>query len=355
MNNEVIDILKDTYNKNAFKTLLVSYINKSLDSIIVDYCISTVCQLNCKHCYWGEQNINNNKNLTYYEWTTIIKILITKGIKHHHFPGREPSASIDTIRLLKRINKEDSKNYIGFITNGMGDENFYSSVKNIVNYIEFSIEGNHSHNDYIRGKDNFARVLNLIRIQSINFVQQKVNISTTITKSGMNNYLLLLSTFNTIGVNKFFITHLLNSGNATQYLSNEHLDAFDWICFIDKIRDYLNKNNLGISIKIHIPHNQLATIWNTNSWTSTILKDFLYNKVKPYRYINNNCIELIAPFIEIKFLNQICIDFYGDVYSCSNSASTHKDKIGNILTDGIDNIIKTRNKFITNQFNKYLL
>jgi len=144
-----------------------------------DWEITTKCNLNCLHCIINKQR----KELNTVQCKKIIDILNKLGCKTINFTGGEPLLRKDFFEILTYSNSNKLKNRI--FTNGtLINKQNIKSLKNLIEYIGFSLDGLRTSNDKIRGENSFKKTINSIKLakrNSINF-----GIYATLNKLNLN-------------------------------------------------------------------------------------------------------------------------------------------------------------------------
>ncbi len=121
------------------------------------------CNLACTHCYMysGKPKINE---LTKEEWFEIIKNAVNNGIRSITFTGGEVLQYKYWFEVIKYA-KENNIN-ITLLTNGiLWDKSKIEKSKQYIDEVQISLDGtNENQNSLIRGKGNFTKALNNIKL-----------------------------------------------------------------------------------------------------------------------------------------------------------------------------------------------
>lgn len=119
---------------------------------IVNYDITSQCNLNCEHCYW-RKTLNSKEELSDEEWEKIFLGHKKRGTTAVYLTGGEPALRLNVIIIANRIFNE-----IGIVSNG--------TIK-IPEYIQrrifISIDGPKEIHNRIRRVDVFDKILNNIQ------------------------------------------------------------------------------------------------------------------------------------------------------------------------------------------------
>ena len=119
---------------------------------VVNYDITSQCNLNCEHCYW-RKTPNPKEELSDEEWEKLFQTHKKRGATAAYLTGGEPALRMNVIVIANRIFNE-----IGIISNG--------TIK-IPEYIQrrifISIDGPKEIHNKIRGADVFDKILDNIK------------------------------------------------------------------------------------------------------------------------------------------------------------------------------------------------
>lgn len=343
--NEFIDLSELLKNDNIFKS----------NKIVVDLFFSNKCNLNCKHCYFGN-TININSPLNFDEWTKTVDSLYEGGIRHFHISGKESALephSRDLVYYIK--NKADT--YCGVVTNGTGPNTYYENlVISNIDYIEFSIDGlEHQHN-YIRGKDIFSATVktisDIVRISSTN----TINITSTLNNKNWTEYISIISFFTEIGIKRFFAAPFLEKGNGS-LIHDLLLSSQQFSQLIEDTFSFLKSTKeTGVVIKYCIPHHLIVPMSNENPVIKEIIRKYLLGENDLIFRINGNIIQLSFSFIELDYLNMLIITNDGYVLPCADDISCPNYSnfaLGNIRRDSIKEIFEKRQNLIKQEIAKH--
>ncbi|MDD5418016.1 MAG: radical SAM protein [Candidatus Nanoarchaeia archaeon] len=118
---------------------------------VVNYDITSKCNLKCEHCYWWKTRAT--KELTDKEWEKVFKEHVEKGAVMGYLTGGEPTLRINVIRTAYNI-----FNSIGIVSNGTR-----KIPEEIQCRIFVSIDGPKEIHNKIRGVDVFDKVIENIK------------------------------------------------------------------------------------------------------------------------------------------------------------------------------------------------
>lgn len=118
---------------------------------VVNYDITSNCNLKCEHCYWWKTR--TQKELSDEEWEHIFKVHVKKGAVMAYLTGGEPTLRMSVIRKAYEIFPS-----IGLVSNGT-----IKVPEDIQCRIYVSIDGPAKLHNKIRGADVFDKVLKNIK------------------------------------------------------------------------------------------------------------------------------------------------------------------------------------------------
>ena len=153
---------------------------------ILQWHLSEVCNLKCKHCYQENHvpvalKYNELLNILN-QYRELLKKLKVKG--HINLTGGEPLCSPFFFKLLEEFKKDKDLYSFSILTNGtlITDEIAKKIASYNPEYVQVSLEGGKKTNDYIRGKGVYKKVGSALKFlkkynvfTSISFTSNKLN------------------------------------------------------------------------------------------------------------------------------------------------------------------------------------
>lgn len=307
----------DNLNENEVKKIHQEGFNFPLR---IQWRITKNCNLNCKHCYLNQKNLKQDE-LSKKDIVKIARKIVKNGVFEVLITGGEPTVKDGIKEVLNILCKNCS---VTLFTNAQDKRNllklipiFKKNKKRLK--IIVSLDGNKKIHDNIRGKGNFNKTINNIKLLSKNNLD--ITINTVLTKQfipylddyikkikNLNVEAIQFSKFYPLGEGENFIRSMLTSL---------------------EFKDILKKL-LKISKKIKKP----AIVFDYNFC-------FLLGEKK----------SLITHRKCSGGFSKLVIESNGDAYPCQ-LLTLKKFKMGNILKDSIQKIwnSKNREKFIKDFF-----
>lgn len=339
--------------ESFFKNVPNYYLNTT-SNIVIDCFISNLCNLSCKHCYFGDTQILGYP-LSTNQWISIIDSLIKKGVKHFHFSGKEPLCNNEFLLLLEYISCKKEKNglYYGFISNGTTDNVIYSQLlETPIDYIEFSIEGLESYHDYIREKGGFNKIINLIKT-----IDNKIKINTVTTLSDQNkdDFIPLTKLLIKHGVKKIFASPLIMVGNAKKN-SSKTISETDYLRIIQKTIDFVSEiKDENVNIKFCITDEYVLYSIQNNTFLKKYIIEHYTTGIPIVWKFNNAFVELNIQFINIPYSTQLIIT--NDGYVLPTADSIHHNNydmhsLCNIKKCNIEALLTLRGEYIKKYISK---
>jgi len=203
------------------------------DSFHIQWHITNLCNLHCKHCYqedfskdndldWsGLKKISDNILTTIQEWDKKACI---------HLTGGEPLLKPELFLLLDELNQKPVVEELGIITNGLLFDrevvrrlSAFSKLKKI----KISLDGADAEtNDSIRQEGTFDKV-----IQNITLIRKEhafeIILMFTVMKRNFRNLSSFFKLSRELGVNGFIIERFIPWGRGRERME-EVLDRGDW-------------------------------------------------------------------------------------------------------------------------------
>ncbi|MDP8266236.1 MAG: thio(seleno)oxazole modification radical SAM maturase SbtM [Candidatus Aceula meridiana] len=174
-------IFKNT--KNIDQKFIIS------DTFTLQWHITNVCDLHCKHCYDRTRRSPFTLEQGYKVLDGLERFTRTNRVRGHVcFSGGNPFLSPHFFKLYKRAEQK------GFSTSILGNPVSREDLKKVIEiqkpgYYQVSLEGLPEHNDYIRGKNNFSAVIKFLKILRELKISSAVML--TLTKENMSQILPL--------------------------------------------------------------------------------------------------------------------------------------------------------------------
>ena len=336
-------VLKTVLSSKKLKTPNRLFFEKILDQVDEDFLCSTpwtvswkivsACNLRCKHCYFddsSEKLYNSQNDLNKEEIIKLTNDLVTNlGIVNYSITGGEPLMRKDIFEVINII--KASHGIVSLQTNGtLITKNIAKKLGEILNpntdYIQISLDGLEKTHDSIRGKGNFIKAINNIKLMidlGIN-----VNVNCTPVSKNKNELIDLYKLCTKIGVNKFSLSRFIPYNDNQKGLKVEFsklIEIFAKIIELSKIsKTYLELHYRFFDFVSNETLRQYADEYLINNQDTSV------NLCK-----NINC----------HIHNTLFIDADGKFYLCF--ASKHNDTgMGDFRENSVNEIWKNRTKNI---------
>ncbi len=301
-------------------------IKKSLNGMIVIWNLTNTCNLSCIHCYSSSKlansiNIFNRDNIP-----SVVDKLIKLNTKFVILSGGEPLLFED-IYYVSGLLKEKGIN-VSLSTNGLLiDEDILGLLKENFDYVGISIDGTQKTHDRLRAKEGaYKKSLKSIELLLSNGI--KTGLRFTLTNRNYQDLKNIFEIAKSIGVPKLYISHLVDSGRASDSLfldkkTHRSLSEFIILKAFEEDMDIVSGNNEQDAILLYKEFKNrykeyadylLQTLenWGGNGSGSRIINiDYLGN-VKPDPFFNHtfgnilreDVIESIKKDEVFRFLNK---------------------------------------------------
>lgn len=317
MNNDL-----DAYLRDKLYVNLEEMVNNiSFEHVVVDLFVSDRCNLRCRHCYFSILS-KKEESLSYEEWIATIDLFYKLGVRHFHLSGKESSLCEDTTKILRYIRQRYPDSYTGIVTNGTGTIEYYQTLlNNIVDYVEFSVDGLEDIHNYMRRKDVYQIVYS--NVKNLLEYSHKLNLTTCVNQWNVNQYLQLIEIYYELGIRRFFVTPVINVGNGEQ-LTEFSLTSSELVDFIDTMFDFItNKQNehKGIVVKLCLTEETTRQLWKDSSKIREHVKNFVEKGSDLIFRLNGNILQLAYSIVGIEYFNNLSITNDGYVLPCSDDVS----------------------------------
>lgn len=247
-NEEILHHKKDVKSFSCYRkylqTLPPNYVFSFPNTVI--FKLTETCNLRCKHCFYAAQPeyYNKTSELSTKEIIEVINFLTDEiNILSITLTGGEVFVRKDFFSILKHIK---SKNLIVTIqTNGtLIDENKAYQLSKILNLktdtIQISLDGMDSKShDAIRGKNNFNKTINAIKLLRHKHI--RVQINTTLTTVNTPNIKNIFSLCEDLKISSFSVAkyEVCDKKQAYLKLSIEELFKYSYI-LLTKAKEFKN-------------------------------------------------------------------------------------------------------------------
>jgi radical SAM protein with 4Fe4S-binding SPASM domain len=200
---------------NLIKSTLQNKEARSLNGSIMIWNFTNRCNLFCHHCY-SKADPNNKDSLSYEQIENTIPSMVKAGVKFVIFSGGEPLIRKDIFKIANLMKKHKIITYLS--TNGTYiNEKNVKQIIDTFNYIGISIDGIKTIHDKFRGQvGSYDKA-----IDSIKLIQQQggnAGIRFTLTKETQDSFYDMFELVENLGVDKFYISHLVYSGRGLDNL-----------------------------------------------------------------------------------------------------------------------------------------
>lgn len=157
----------------------------SANRLLLQFHITGRCNLNCKHCYRMEGNI---EPLNFEDVVSVVEQFkelrkvynFSKGIKrkgHINITGGEPFFRSDIKEILKYLGENSDSFTYGILSNGSFiDDEIISVLKETnVSFIQLSIDGNKEMHDELRAAGDYERVFKVAKYLEKNKIRTYIS------------------------------------------------------------------------------------------------------------------------------------------------------------------------------------
>lgn len=299
----------------------------------VSWKVSSACNLRCQHCYFDDKSeklYNSQNDLNKEEIIKLTNDLVTNlGIVNYSITGGEPLLRKDIFEVIKTI--KASHGIVSLQTNGtLITKTASKKLRRLLNpntdYIQISLDGIEKTHDDIRGKGNFEKALNGIKLMIDAGIN--VNVNCTPTSKNISELVDLYTFCNEIGVNKLSLSRFIPYNNPQKELEP---NIYDLIEIFAKILE-LSKSSKTY-LEFHYRFFDFVSDEILRQYADAYLKKHKSNNIDLCKSVN--CHKH----------NTLFIDADGKFYLCF--ASKHNDKgLGDFRKNTASEIWKNRTKNI---------
>ncbi|MGD2249134.1 MAG: radical SAM protein [Candidatus Methanofastidiosia archaeon] len=208
--------------------------------------VTNACNLHCSHCYASASSEENEKLLNLQEIFSIIDTLDSMDVIAVTLTGGEPFLRKDILKIASYASQKGMRVYL--TTNGteINEATIKELKDNGIGRITVSIEGITEHtNDMVRGKGNFRRTIEGLKLLLQH--EMDVEVEITLTRHNIEEISPLIQFCKDKGVSGVQINRLVNIGKGSSLQRYTREDCRKIGCLISEISkkygDYINPNS----------------------------------------------------------------------------------------------------------------
>jgi MoaA/NifB/PqqE/SkfB family radical SAM enzyme len=208
---------------------------------IIDWEITSRCNLNCKFCFGPDPRIYKSKELDTPTIERVAKMLASKGVKRIVITGGEPLLRNDIVPIIKSFNSLGLKIHLS--TNGYYIKDIIGQIASFLDWIAIPFDGSNPITSQEMRCDENHHQLTLENIKLINQYGLNIKIGTIVTRC---NYDDLMNIALLLDMQKFNIWKLYqfsprDKGRAYKREISLDSDEFEQYC-MDVIEAYPHLN-----------------------------------------------------------------------------------------------------------------
>lgn len=129
--------------------------------LIVNWAITGNCNLRCRHCYGNYGSVQKNE-ISFENIITILDQLKKAGTNRITLEGGEPLVRKDIDQILRAIKARKIEQSL--CTNGVFLSKHIEVVKECVDLVVLSLDGNESYHNWLRGEGNYEKVIDAAKL-----------------------------------------------------------------------------------------------------------------------------------------------------------------------------------------------
>ncbi len=207
--------------------------------------ITDFCNLRCKHCY--QERFDEEKELSFEKMKFIIDKIsdsLTDRKISVNITGGEPFLRKDILEIISYINQKENSKEINIITNGtILTEDLVKDLNKIkkFKYLKVSIESyDQEKNDFIRGKGNFKKVIENIKLFR-GLSNKKIIIMITLTSFNYKDLISFFEFSKTLNVHGVILERFVPIGRGRK-IFDLYLKKDEWKETLREIIYFLDMN-----------------------------------------------------------------------------------------------------------------
>lgn len=309
--------------------------------LLLQFHITGNCNLNCKHCYRTEGNI---ERLSFEDIKNVIKQFKNllkrynknNNIKqrgHINLTGGEPFFRKDIKEIIKLLGENQKYFSFAFLSNGsfITSEIIALLKENNVAFIQLSIDGNKKTHDYLRTQNDYIRVFKTAKLLEKNNI--KVHISFTANKNNFKQFPTVARECYKHNLTKLWTDRLVPIGNGkeieelsiTKELLPQYIKVLKKVSS-NPLHKLLHRHTeISTNRALQFINNSKAKIYSCSAGTSLITVDE-FGQVMPCRRMPIICGDVFSSTLEeIYYTNKIFQELQLKLIpnECSNCKYSH--------------------------------
>ena len=304
----------------------------------VSWKVVSACNLRCEHCYFDDESgklYNSQNDLGNDEIIKLTNDLVTNlGIVNYSITGGEPLLREDIFEVIEII--KASRGIVSLQTNGTLITKAVAQKLSLLlnpntDFIQISLDGLEETHDSIRGKGNFKKAINGIKLMINSGIN--VNVNCTPMSKNKNELIDLYKFCIEIGVNKFSLSRFIPYNKNQKDLE---LNTYDLLEILAKILE-LSKSS-STYLELHYRFFDFVS--------NETLRQYADAYLKKHKAVNVDLCENVNCHKH----NTLFIDAEGKFYLCF--ASKHNDPgLGDFRKNAVNEIWenRTQNVFFKNR------
>lgn len=231
----------------------VAEINRHMDKLVLQWHVTSVCNLRCKHCY-QENTLQTSMDLkqTNYIAESYVALLQKLGVKGHiNITGGEPLLHPEFVKILEMFNSRKSFFTFGILTNGLliDKDMLINLNKYQPEFVQVSLDGNKEIHDSMRGPGTFERTCKSIKLLSRAGI--KVLVSFTATKDNFRSFPEVHAAARKSGAFKIWTDRVVPFGNGKTFI-DKMIDKEDIIEYLDILKECKMKKSGLFKSKLNV-------------------------------------------------------------------------------------------------------
>lgn len=292
--------------------------------------INNDCQLKCKHCFYGFDNMISPL-MSLEEYKRVITEAVEIGVHNFHFSGKEPLFDEKIFKIAEIIKEVSSDATFDVVTNGINVPKYAKKLKDLgFRKVFLSV-------DDLLDLRGVRRVVNVTpkAIDALNAEGIPVEVFIDLHE---NNYdkvdLIINRLYNNFGVKSFYVRTIIRVGNAENF-------KLLTVPMLDKVLDCLMKVPEDIKVVFNVCKEYTDIIKNYQE-DSLIKEVYDYSRKTSIFNLTENMLISFEHFCN-SYGDNVTITPDGYVLGCAIEVSVpsyYSYSVGNVRDDKLLNLIK---------------
>jgi hypothetical protein len=198
--------------REQFRYSLLEAVRSNSAPQLAELYTSDACSLRCEHCFHGDSRLST---LSDSSWKSICSDLYRWGTRRFALGGKEPFANDMSVAVAAYMVSSYSDVIVGAVCDGFSWRRYERDPRLAAfTYLEFSLDGNESVHDKIRGSGTFRKTVLGMQAARRVLPRTQLSVAMAVSQANIEEIGKVWEVANSAGINRLFIQPVEPSGFA---------------------------------------------------------------------------------------------------------------------------------------------